>query len=377
MSRQHTTPQPNQYAYHQSSSRAAYPTFLSLHETLWLQTKWWFRGLFDAFRWDLVVRTATSDSEIRANIMKSLLLNMLSLTSIYTFDLILQPLVHDHPSWLHRNVGWFYRVLWLLPVVGVSFYLNSSWCNLIAKRTFVLQHGNRAAQPQPVTYTGMLTLLATSAYRAVMVLTSVIVSFALGAIPYGGPMISFVFMCWVDAYYCFEFIWIARGLSLSSRVRHLEERWAYYFAFGLPSAAICTWGSGLANAALFALLFPAYIIMAMHCRPVPQDPFNPQHSEGNDTVRYPSPLVPIRLPIFAVVIRLNDLIVRVLSVGGGVRQPLHNRLPSNSSENAEEGAGMELNRPSPGPRKPSQRSLGSGGTGGRNVVRSSDRRKRD
>lgn len=49
---------------------------------------------------------------------------MLSLTSIYTFDLILQPLVHDHPSWLHRNVGWFYRVLWLLPVVGVSFYLN-------------------------------------------------------------------------------------------------------------------------------------------------------------------------------------------------------------------------------------------------------------
>ena len=67
-----------------------------------------------------------SDPEIRSNILKSLLLNMLSLTSIYTFDLMLQPLVHDHPSWLHRNVGWFYRVLWLLPVIGVSFYLNVS-----------------------------------------------------------------------------------------------------------------------------------------------------------------------------------------------------------------------------------------------------------
>lgn len=35
-----------------------------------------------------------------------------------------------------------------------------------------------------------------------------------------------------------RFIWIARGLSLSRRVRHLEERWAYYLAFGasiLPS----------------------------------------------------------------------------------------------------------------------------------------------
>lgn len=67
-----------------------------------------------------------SDPEIRSNILKSLLLNILSLTSIYTFDLILQPLVHNHPSWWHRNVGWFYRVLWLLPVVGVSFYLNVS-----------------------------------------------------------------------------------------------------------------------------------------------------------------------------------------------------------------------------------------------------------
>ena len=29
-----------------------------------------------------------------------------------------------------------------------------------------------------------------------------------------------------------RFVWIARGLPLSRRIRHLEERWAYYFAFG-------------------------------------------------------------------------------------------------------------------------------------------------
>ena len=82
-----------------------------------------------------------------------------------------------------------------------------------------------------------------------------------------------------------RFIWIARGMSLPRRVRHLEERWAYYFAFGgprrcscrqcpyslitvreigLPSAALCMWGSSLANAALFALIFPA-----VRPRPVP------------------------------------------------------------------------------------------------------------
>ncbi|KAJ2965788.1 hypothetical protein NUW54_g14001 [Trametes sanguinea] len=160
------------------------------------------------------------------------MLNTLSLVSIYFFDWLLLPLAQGQQKWFHRNLGWFYQVLWLLPVVGISFYLNSSWCTLIAKRTFTLQHGSRAVAQPPSTYSGMLNALATSAYRAVMVFTSVVVSFALAYIPYVGPVAAFAFLCWVDAYYCFEFIWIARGYSLARRVRHLEERWAYYFAFG-------------------------------------------------------------------------------------------------------------------------------------------------
>ncbi|PPQ79848.1 hypothetical protein CVT26_012599, partial [Gymnopilus dilepis] len=249
------------------SARSLYPTFLSLTDSVVLQLRWACRGLWDAFRWSVVVGAVASDSEIRANVYKSLLLNSLSLLSIYVFDLLLQPLVQGQQKWFHRNIGWFYQVLWLLPVVGASLYLNGTWCTIIAKRTYLLQHGGRPVAPQPTSYTGMLKALATSAYRVVMVCTSVVVSFALGRIPVLGPVAGFMFLCWVDAYYCFEFVWISRGLSLSSRIRYLEERWAYFFAFGLPSAALCTWGSTLANAALFALIFPAYIIMAMHARP--------------------------------------------------------------------------------------------------------------
>ena len=55
------------------------------------------------------------------------MLNTISLISIYVFDLLLHPLAKDQPeNWLHRNVGWVYRVLWLLPVVGASLYLNVS-----------------------------------------------------------------------------------------------------------------------------------------------------------------------------------------------------------------------------------------------------------
>lgn len=130
---------------------------------------------------------------------------------------------------------------------------------------------------------------------------------------------------------------------------------------------------------LAEFFFPLqYVIMAMHARPVPQDPFNPQlSSDKNEIVRYPSPLIPIRLPIFAAVIWLNDLIVRILSVGESVGKPRHNRVPSNSSERAEEGTGIDLHRIPPGTRKPHQQVRIPGRTVERKVVQNSDRRKRD
>ncbi|KAJ6630655.1 etoposide-induced protein 2.4-domain-containing protein [Mycena sp. CBHHK59/15] len=337
----------SRYPHHGHAS--GYPLFLSVQDSLLLQITYAWRGLFDACRWNLVGATVAGDPEIRSNIYKSLLLNSLSLLCLYVFDLFF----FDKRQWLRtpRNIGLLYQLLWLLPVVGISFYLNSSWCSVIAKRTYILQHANRTmVQQQPGSYTGLLTALATSAYRVVMVFTSVVVSFALGIIPRVGPVAGFIFLCWIDSYYCFEFVWIARGMSLSGRVRHLEERWAYYLAFGFPSAALCTWGSSLANAAIFALVFPLLIIMAMHARPVPDDPYSPvtpgSRFNDNDVIRHPSPFIPIRLPIFALVLWLNDCIVRAVSVGGGrVAGPVsfrRNRALSDGTENVEEGGGGGL-----------------------------------
>lgn len=49
-------------------------------------------------------------------------------------------------------------------------------------------------------YAGMLTAIATSAYRFIMVFTSVIISIALGYVPILGPFIEFVFFCWINSY---------------------------------------------------------------------------------------------------------------------------------------------------------------------------------
>ncbi|KAH9930913.1 etoposide-induced protein 2.4-domain-containing protein [Fomitopsis serialis] len=379
------------------TSRSSYPNFLPLQDTIRVQFSCAWRGLVDAFRWDTVVRLVASDSEIRGNVLKSLLLNLLSLASIYLFDLLLFPLAQGEHYWLHRNVGWAYQVLWLLPVVGISLYLNRNWCGLIAKRTFTLQHGPRAGAAPPSTYTGLLNSLATSAYGGIMVMTSLVLSLALGRVPVVGSFAGFTFFCWVDAH-----VWITRGLSLSRRVRHLEERWAYYWAFGLPSTALCMWGSSLANAALFALVFPAVLHHHGHARPsVPLDPYNPAvslppsaSSSTLEDIRHPHPAIPIRLPIFALILWLNDWVVRLLSLGGGrgasklpgVSSSVsrgHRRMFSEAVDSMEEGDFVELSPvvgPSPQMHLPPSGSAARmrvSGSTSMGSAGSSPRRKRD
>ena len=87
--------------------------------------------------------------------------------------------------------------------------------------------------------------------------------------------------------------------------------------------------------------------MAMHARPVPIDPYNPMppnkaHPGETEVIRHPSPFVPIRVPIFSIVIWSNDSIVKVLNVIGGRpivrhKEAARSRTLSNASEMAEDG----------------------------------------
>lgn len=114
-----------------------------------------------------------------------------------------------------------------------------------------------------------------------------------------------------------------------------------------------------------------YIIMAMHARPVPLDPYNPivslppgMSSSTLEDIRHPHPFIPIRLPIFALVLWLNDWVVRLLSLGGASavgKQQLpgvpretkrgHRRMFSEAVDSMEEGDFVELS-PVVGPSPP-------------------------
>lgn len=169
------------------------------------------------------------------------------------------------------------------------------------------------------------------------------------------------------------------------------------------------WGGTLANAAIFALVLPLYIIMATDARPVPTSPYNPTFTaqntfamknlptnptrsvytrysagmdglgpagvvgssefeslsrqvfikqeidmdmeaegEGEGEIRYPSPFVPIRLPVFTPVLWMMDRVVTV-TVGKG--------------RGGGKGAASRYATASSGPRREEKRREGEGEVG--------------
>jgi etoposide-induced 2.4 mRNA len=128
---------------------------------------------------------------------------------------------------------------------------------------------------------------------------------------------------------------------------------------GLPSATVCIFFPGLAGVALFALVLPyvrhefshietwmakfmynKYIIQATSAHPVPKHPYSPvsssQETDGQvqspRALLYPSPFIPIRIPVFDMVIAIDNFVVRLLSVGSSSGSRIRTTLKESTLE---------------------------------------------
>ena len=131
---------------------------------------------------------------------------------------------------------------------------------------------------------------------------------------------------------------------------------------------------------LTPLCYLKFIIMAMHARPVPYDPYNPvpplpSPGSQQQPVLHPSPYIPIRFPVFVPVIFINDCIVRILSLGtrgGRSRFTSGGSKAYETAESVEKGEGgdeVELRATNFGPSRV--------GIGGRAKILGDSRRKID
>ena len=307
---------------------------LSLLKSLRCHLNWARAGWWDANRWPEALRLISSSSEIRNGVLKGLLLSGTISAVVFFFELAFFPKVlfqqppvksvHEIAQ-SESIVAGLGNVFWLYPLIGGSYLLASSWTSDIAQAAYKLRHGHvrRLTLSNPSLPPGTSRRLLQESYRVILILNYTVVYLLLGRIPYVGRVLSFLFMCLVDGYYCFEQSWISRGWSLDRRMRYCEERWSYFVAFGLPSTAVSFFHpSGLLNLMLFMLVFPFCTVLAMLADPQPRISASGALaassngfgvSGGSDYANGPlHRLIPSRLPVFWPTVKLQRLVLRLL-----------------------------------------------------------------
>ncbi|CAG8614111.1 10982_t:CDS:2 [Funneliformis mosseae] len=194
-----------------------------------------------------------------------------------------------------------YQLFWVYPIFLLSFVLNAMWYQEIADHAYQIHHGNPVNSQW--TYNRALGLIAAEIYRAVLFMNYLFFATTIYILPIVGPIISFIFFCWIYAYYSFEYKWINRGWKLEQRIQYFEEKWAYFAGFGFTFTVLTFFIDQFLSAGVFALFFPLYIIMANNARPMPRQ---------DERARFSSS-IPYRLPVFWVARKLNDKLITCFS----------------------------------------------------------------
>lgn len=283
-------------------------------------------GVRDAVKLDRSVSMMLSDAELRSNFLKSCLVNGICLISVAIFDHLIIPLIHPtHLSPLAsskaRKVGFLFDLFWKYPVFAFCLWINASWSHTISQRAVVLQHPTSRqtasmSNGNGSDATSFFNKLLSSLPRLLLILNFTLISFLLRYIPWIGRWLSFIYVCWVNAYYCFDFSFTRRDWSLRMVAQHIDERLAYFFGFGLIPSICCSFGPPLINMAIFSIIYPFFSLQALQARPQPAAAmtdtpgYSPLKSPSNASSYFgtlaPSKGQKFSIPIFALAIRSVD-----------------------------------------------------------------------
>ncbi|WWC89435.1 uncharacterized protein L201_004359 [Kwoniella dendrophila CBS 6074] len=240
-------------------------------------------GLKDALRlersWDLV----WSDRELRTLVLKSTMINLLSLLSLSLGSLIFSPIFVHPISELMENktkkMGMWYNLLLSWPVFIVCFWINASWGPSISKRAQSILHPSHRFQPSP-TSTPTTSSFSSSIpkpapfakifqaiTRILLISDFTLISRLIGLLPIFGKWGSLTYMCVIDAYYCFEWNFTSKQWPLDYRISYMQDRTAYMIGFGFPATFLTAFGPPLVNMAIFALIYPFFVLQAIQSKP--------------------------------------------------------------------------------------------------------------
>ncbi|WOO77045.1 Telomere length regulation protein elg1 [Vanrija pseudolonga] len=241
-------------------------------------------GFRDATRLERSVGLVWGDAELGSRVLKVALLNLLCLTLLSSFTLVIRPLLahssandaahHDLLETRAAEVGLWYNVLLSWPLFAVCFWINGVWGPDVARRAQTLLHPSyrhqptttsSAAPPSPAFGSAAWAWLAFT--RILLISELTFLGRSLRLIPVFGRPVTLAYMSVVNAYYAFEFLLSSRQWPLEYRCKYISDRCAYMFGFGLPATLLTSFAPPLVNMIVFALIYPFFLIQALQSKP--------------------------------------------------------------------------------------------------------------
>eukprot|EP00200_Dunaliella_tertiolecta_P005850 CAMPEP_0202342998 /NCGR_PEP_ID=MMETSP1126-20121109/3317_1 /ASSEMBLY_ACC=CAM_ASM_000457 /TAXON_ID=3047 /ORGANISM="Dunaliella tertiolecta, Strain CCMP1320" /LENGTH=340 /DNA_ID=CAMNT_0048934023 /DNA_START=277 /DNA_END=1300 /DNA_ORIENTATION=- len=147
------------------------------------------------------------------------------------------------------------------PAGGSRISASAGSMPLKAQRFPTLRPSPRAATA------GFEEVAAQELFRVVLFLVFYGESWLVGQLPYIGPPVYFVLSCWLWAYYCYDYAWALRGFSLPDRLAFFESSAAFFAGYGLLMTLVTLLLPFYIGAAVTALLFPLFVLVACHSDP--------------------------------------------------------------------------------------------------------------
>ncbi|KAG0172030.1 Etoposide induced 2.4 mRNA [Apophysomyces sp. BC1034] len=214
----------------------------------------------------------------------------------------------------HTLFGCSYVSLIGYPAYILLLAINGQFYGPVAEKAFQIQASKKKDEAGNIA--NAVQSMAAIIYTIIFYINCGIFGALLSTIPQIGFWLSFIANCFFGAYYCFEYKWLYLGWTMEQRMSYVENHWAYFLGFGVPFTVLTFFLSVLRSGAVFALVYPSYVIMATLATPkfsVPQA----QTVESGPAARSQW-MLPNRIPVFYGVRKLNDLVILVIRLIGGV-----------------------------------------------------------
>ncbi|XP_065837992.1 etoposide-induced protein 2.4 homolog [Oscarella lobularis] len=247
-----------------------------------------------------VVRICKTSTQIRGKMIQCLFFNGICLgLGIVFFDNVVVALLNyflrisidllsggvgggTAGSWVVTVIQYLFSAFWVLPLFWLSKPINSLWFLEISDEVLRLLKADRintsisltssstSSSTSSMTSSRLAVQIADAFFSLILECLFLVQAVLVGLIPPAslGLILNVAHLSLLYALYSFEYAWMDRHVSVVERLAKIECDWPYYLGFGLPlTIATVLPNSIVVSASVFAVLFPAFLIIASDVEP--------------------------------------------------------------------------------------------------------------